>query len=143
MLESLAAPHGADDLDARLAEAQANGAALIRVVEAVGRARTLQRAIEVTLETVRQAFGWAYGSYWALDPATRALRFAYESGSVNPEIGSGRRAVHRITRHGARHGRVSGAAMPAGPRKHPRGAANHRRAAHKTRSAEDRQEKIW
>ena len=86
MLESLAAPHGADDLDARLAEAQANGAALIRVVEAVGRARTLQRAIEVTLETVRQAFGWAYGSYWALDPATRALRFAYESGSVNPEF---------------------------------------------------------
>ena len=38
--------------------------------------------------TVREAFGWAYGSYWNLDPKENALRFALQSGSVNEEFRS-------------------------------------------------------
>jgi methyl-accepting chemotaxis protein len=43
-------------------------------------------AIQAALDIIRSAFGWAYASYWELDPKVNALRFSRESGSVNEEF---------------------------------------------------------
>ena len=71
---------------ARAGEAKANTTAVIRVVEAVSAATTTAAAITAALDAVKTAFGWAYGSFWALDAKENALKFAQESGSVNPEF---------------------------------------------------------
>jgi hypothetical protein len=47
-------------------------------------------ALKAALDTVREAFGWAYGSYWELDESARVLRFQQESGSAGEEF-------HRVT----------------------------------------------
>jgi putative methionine-R-sulfoxide reductase with GAF domain len=60
--------------------------AVTTVVHEVGAAIDEQAALRAALESVRTAFGWAYGSFWALDPATRTLRFDTESGSAGPEF---------------------------------------------------------
>ncbi|BFU45616.1 GAF domain-containing protein [Krasilnikovia sp. MM14-A1004] len=70
----------------QLTEAQENGTAVSRVVQALGRARTVEEAIQAGLDTIRLAFGWAYGSYWRLDAPARVLRFAVESGDAGPEF---------------------------------------------------------
>jgi methyl-accepting chemotaxis protein len=73
--------------EAKLAAEQAgNVAAVNRVLEAVGRATTANEATRAALDTVKDAFGWAYGSYWTLDRAENALKFSVESGSVNEEF---------------------------------------------------------
>ena len=56
------------------------------MVQKVGTARTVDEALHDSLEVVREAFGWGYGSYWALDPKEKVLKFAVESGSVNEEF---------------------------------------------------------
>ncbi|TYP88458.1 methyl-accepting chemotaxis protein [Blastococcus xanthinilyticus] len=56
------------------------------VVGKVGEARDEPEAIRVALDTVRSAFGWAYGSYWALDQEAAVLRFSVESGSAGDEF---------------------------------------------------------
>ena len=71
---------------ARAGEAKANTTAVIRVVEAVSAATTTAAAITAALDAVKTAFGWAYGSFWALDAKENALKFAQESGSVNAEF---------------------------------------------------------
>jgi methyl-accepting chemotaxis protein len=55
-------------------------------VAKVGEARDEQTALRIALETVRTAFGWAYGSFWALDKADNVLRFTVESGSAGDEF---------------------------------------------------------
>ena len=45
-----------------------------------------REALRVALDTVRSAFGWAYGSYWALDESARVLKFQQESGSAGEEF---------------------------------------------------------
>jgi GAF domain-containing protein len=60
--------------------------AVTTVVAEVGRARDQQSALRVALDTVRTAFGWAYGSYWALDETANVLRFQQESGSAGEEF---------------------------------------------------------
>jgi len=67
-------------------ESQANLDAISRVVQALGRARAVEHAAQAALEAIRAAFGWAYGSYWRLDPEAKVLRFAVESGDVGPEF---------------------------------------------------------
>ncbi len=75
---------------ARLAQAQAEreSAADARAVSAVltelGRHSTSDDLARAALDTVRSAFGWAYGSYWVIDGDR--LRFSVESGSVNEEF---------------------------------------------------------
>jgi len=69
-----------------LEEANANTRAVIGVVNAVGAATTVEETISAALDTVRDAFGWAYGSYWNLDEEDQALKFAQESGTVNDEF---------------------------------------------------------
>jgi GAF domain-containing protein len=68
------------------AEAQADVRALELVVDALGQASTGQDAVDAALKTIRTAFGWAYASYWQVDPDANVLRFAQESGSVNAEF---------------------------------------------------------
>jgi|GEM_PF-2376583 methyl-accepting chemotaxis protein len=67
-------------------EAAENVGAVNRVLEAVMNAPTANEAARVALDTVRDAFGWAYGSYWTVDPKDNALHFSVESGSVNEEF---------------------------------------------------------
>jgi GAF domain-containing protein len=65
-------------------------AAVTEVVAQMGGASDPASALKVALDTVREAFGWAYGSYWELDEAARVLRFQQESGSAGEEF-------HRVT----------------------------------------------
>ena len=67
-----------ENLDDRLA--------VTTVVRKVGEARDEAEALQTALETVRTAFGWAYGSFWALDEPANVLRFDVESGSAGEEF---------------------------------------------------------
>ena len=67
-------------------ESAENIGAVNRVLEAVMRATSTGDAARMALETVKEAFGWAYGSYWMVDPKENALRFSVESGAVNEEF---------------------------------------------------------
>jgi GAF domain-containing protein len=60
--------------------------AVTTVVTELGAARDQQSALRIALDTVREAFGWAYGSYWALDESANVLRFEQESGSAGEEF---------------------------------------------------------
>jgi putative methionine-R-sulfoxide reductase with GAF domain len=60
--------------------------AVTTVVGKVGEARDEATALRIALETVRSAFGWAYGSFWALDEEADVLRFDVESGSAGEEF---------------------------------------------------------
>lgn len=60
--------------------------ALSAVLTSVTRARTADDVVGAALDAVRGAFGWTYGSFWAVDEAGEALRFALESGSASPEF---------------------------------------------------------
>jgi methyl-accepting chemotaxis protein len=73
-------------VEAENREAVENNAAVNRVLEAVTRATTVNETARVALDTVKDAFGWAYGSYWIVDPKENALKFSVESGSVNEEF---------------------------------------------------------
>ena len=72
--------------DQARAEAAADTQAVNRVLESLGKASTVEEAARYALDTVRDAFGWAYGSYWPLDREENVLKFAVESGSVNEEF---------------------------------------------------------
>ena len=65
-----------------LEDREAVTAVVTRVIAATSR----DAAIRSALDTVRSAFGWAYGSFWAMDPSGRELRFALESGSAGEEF---------------------------------------------------------
>jgi hypothetical protein len=71
---------------AQLREAVADRAAVTRVVSETGSATDQESALRIALDTVRAAFGWAYGSYWALDERAGVLRNALESGSAGEEF---------------------------------------------------------
>jgi putative methionine-R-sulfoxide reductase with GAF domain len=60
--------------------------AVTTVVGKVGEAKDEATALRIALETVRSAFGWAYGSFWALDEESNVLRFDVESGSAGDEF---------------------------------------------------------
>jgi methyl-accepting chemotaxis protein len=68
------------------AEAAADNDAVNQVLAAVQNADTVDAAVRFALDTVKEAFGWAYGSYWYLDTTDKALKFMLESGSVNEEF---------------------------------------------------------
>ncbi|HEY0217022.1 MAG TPA: GAF domain-containing protein [Cellulomonas sp.] len=55
-------------------------------VARVGACSDEETALRTALETVREEFGWEYGSYWAVDPEARALRFQVESGTAGEEF---------------------------------------------------------
>ena len=55
-------------------------------VTKVGACNDEESALRTALDTVREEFGWDYGSYWAVDPTSRVLRFAVESGTAGEEF---------------------------------------------------------
>ncbi len=60
--------------------------AVTRVVTELGHADASEAAIVTALESVRTAFGWAYGSYWEVNPDDGLLHFRVESGSAGAEF---------------------------------------------------------
>ncbi|MFO0951956.1 MAG: methyl-accepting chemotaxis protein [Isosphaeraceae bacterium] len=75
-------PSGDDGVDTR---------AMTDTINALTRADTVEQVMKSTLDTLRAGFGWAYGSYWAVDRAQGVLVFASDSGVVGDEF-------QRITR---------------------------------------------
>ena len=71
---------------AALAETLHDRQAVTTVIARVGEAPDAASALRTALETVRSAFGWAYGSFWALDETDRTLKFQLESGSAGQEF---------------------------------------------------------
>jgi GAF domain-containing protein len=71
---------------AQLRESIEDRTAVTRVVTEIGAAADETAVLRIALDTVRAAFGWAYGSFWALDEAGAVLRFALESGSAGQEF---------------------------------------------------------
>jgi len=61
-------------------------AAVTGVLELLTAATDADAALGVALDTVRRDFGWAYGSFWRVDPAAGVLRFERESGDAGPEF---------------------------------------------------------
>jgi putative methionine-R-sulfoxide reductase with GAF domain len=71
---------------AQLQETLDDRIAVTTVVAEMGAATDQQSALRAALDTVRESFGWVYGSYWALDPEAGVLRFQQESGSAGEEF---------------------------------------------------------
>ncbi|MBT0993548.1 GAF domain-containing protein [Cellulomonas sp. DKR-3] len=74
-----------DDAERQSSAAQ-DVTAVNRVIRDVTRAASSEAALTSALETIRDSFGWAYGSYWAVDEAAGVLRFEREVGSAGPEF---------------------------------------------------------
>ena len=77
---------GSDSGGSGAAEGRANVGAILAVISAVADASSSEEAADIALETVRNRFGWAYGSYWRIDPDARVLRFVTDSGTVSEEL---------------------------------------------------------
>ncbi|GEB11972.1 methyl-accepting chemotaxis protein [Pimelobacter simplex] len=68
------------------AESAADTSAVNKILATLGSATDVEAAVQSTLDTLRGEFGWAYGSYWKVDPADRLLKFDRESGDAGPEF---------------------------------------------------------
>ena len=71
---------------AELAEARSDVTAVTRVLAALDRAVTGEEVARAALDTVRDCFGWAYGSYWQIAPEDQQLHFVVESGDAGREF---------------------------------------------------------
>ncbi len=67
-------------------QATIDAKAVNQVLQVVSTAETQDEAAKIALDTVKSAFGWAYGSYWTIHPQENALRFSVESGTVTDEF---------------------------------------------------------
>ncbi len=67
-------------------DAMADANAFNKTLAVLAAATTREEAIQQTLDAVRAEFGWAYGSFWAVDPADGLLHFNTESGDAGPEF---------------------------------------------------------
>jgi GAF domain-containing protein len=67
-------------------EARQNNTAISEVLRVLSGAKTSDEAVRAALDTVRKRFGWAYGSYWRIDPHDRTLKFVVESGDAGEEF---------------------------------------------------------
>ena len=74
------------EAERQVTEATADTAAVNNVLAALGAADTVETAVQIALDTVRNDFGWAYGSYWQIDRTGSRLTFAQESGDAGPEF---------------------------------------------------------
>src|SRR5262249_18434240 len=59
----------------REAETSADVRAVNQLLLALGRCRNIGEVITAALSSVREAFGWSYGSFWAVNSEDQALRF--------------------------------------------------------------------
>ena len=67
-------------------DAMADANAFNKTLAVLASATTREQAIQNTLDTVREEFGWAYGSFWAIDESDGLLHFDSESGDAGPEF---------------------------------------------------------
>ena len=70
----------------REAETGADVRAVNQLLLALGRSRSVSEVITAALSSVREAFGWSYGSFWAVSPEDQTLRFTQDAGSVSDEF---------------------------------------------------------
>ena len=63
-----------------------NAAAISEVAFSASACKTVDEAARVTVEKVKEAFEWAYGSYWSVDEEANVLKFSVESGKVNEQF---------------------------------------------------------
>jgi methyl-accepting chemotaxis protein len=73
------------EASARAAEQATNMNAVNQVLMTLGRESTADEMLTSTLDSVRKAFGWMYGSYWKVG-ASDTLEFVVESGTVDEEF---------------------------------------------------------
>lgn len=73
-------------LERERTETEADTMAVNQILSSLGAASDVEQAVQIALDAVRGEFGWAYGSFWKLDPADRTLKFDRESGDVGPEF---------------------------------------------------------
>ncbi|MCD5309323.1 methyl-accepting chemotaxis protein [Kineosporia babensis] len=71
---------------AQLQEVADDRLAVTDVVSSLNQARDEATCTRTALEVVREAFGWAYGSYWTIHDGEDVLRFNLESGSAGDEF---------------------------------------------------------
>ena len=74
------------ELARREAETAADIRAVNQLLLSLGRARSVRDVVTAALSSVREAFGWSYGSFWEVNPDEHALRFVQDSGSVSEEF---------------------------------------------------------
>ncbi|MDT0263065.1 methyl-accepting chemotaxis protein [Jatrophihabitans lederbergiae] len=67
-------------------EAAADTGAVSNLVKQLQSAQSEDEVVRSALTSVRDAFGWAYGSYWPLDRESQTLKFGLESGDVGAEF---------------------------------------------------------
>jgi len=70
----------------RQADLAANTQTLNLILERVSQADSVEDAIRLALETVKESFRWSYGSYWVTDHEGMILRFRQESGSFTEQF---------------------------------------------------------
>jgi methyl-accepting chemotaxis protein len=61
-------------------------AAVAQIKGDVGQTKTVAAAVDAAMGVIRQAFGWASGTYWVVDESSQTMRFAQESGPVHPDF---------------------------------------------------------
>jgi len=89
-----ATPAPVEDAESEHTESRAETLAIIDAIDAVAHADTVEDAARAALVVVRRSFGWAYGSYWKLDPTDQALHFVLDDGDAGEEF---RRVTHEAT----------------------------------------------
>ncbi len=67
-------------------DAMADANAFNKTLSVLAGATSREEAIQRTLDAVREEFGWAYGSLWAIDESDGLLHFDCESGDAGPEF---------------------------------------------------------
>lgn len=73
-------------LERERTESAADTTAVNQVLSSLATIESVDAAVQTTLDTVRREFGWAYGSFWQVDPTDRKLKFDRESGDAGPEF---------------------------------------------------------
>ena len=72
--------------EAREKEASADTNAINSLLLALARAKTADDVVASALSAVRDAYDWAYGSYWRLDKTAAVMRFGRDTGTVADEF---------------------------------------------------------
>jgi methyl-accepting chemotaxis protein len=70
----------------REAEMAEDTAALNQLLLVLGRAKTTNEVVGSALTTIRDAFGWPYGTYFEVDDNEHVLKFSQDSGTASDEF---------------------------------------------------------
>ena len=67
-------------------DSEADSVALNKVLAELAGATSVEEAVQRALDSVRESYGWAYGSFWVLDVAEQTLKYSAESGTAGEEF---------------------------------------------------------